>query len=263
MLLMACTGGSSSKFNEKNGISTNYTRCEMPRDQGSLSLKAGWGTRPISVVLDTDFYVAESGREAIQIKNAIETWNRWHRIKHGYNIFSVLNDGTGQSAGRVIPDLVSTSCDQVDYTAANKDSVGIWKIRPYGNGVNRRAACEEQNTGRLKLMDDLVQGSTDWVISNKKTIGASILINFDGWNVPGRSELDLESLVLHELGHVIGLLHSCNGSVEGQFIDETGSIDCASANFRYKDAVMFPSLNVGQLRRLLQPNDYARVNCLY
>ncbi len=224
-------------------------------------MKGSWASTPISLILDRDFYVSEDGREADQIKGAIETWNAWHRIKYGTNIFTIVNDGTGQDAGRDIPPL-TTTCDQVAYTSANTDSVGIWKIRPYGDGINRRVACQSGTGTRLKLMDDLVQGSTDWSITNHHISGASVLLNFDGWNVAGRDELDIESLAVHELGHVLGLLHSCNGT-SGNFLDGTGAVNCSSAPAKYEDAVMFPSLVSGQIRRILQPNDYARINCLY
>jgi hypothetical protein len=75
--------------------------------------------------------------------------------------------------------------------------------------------------------------------------------------------VDVESLLLHELGHVLGMLHSCNGSTDGS-IDGTSAPACQSGlNSQYLEAVMFPFLEIGQLRRKLQQNDYNRINCLY
>jgi hypothetical protein len=107
-----------------------------------------------------------------------------------------------------------------------------------------------------------VQGQTDWIIQNGKIIGASILLNFEGYNAPGQQRIDVESLLLHELGHVLGLLHSCNGSGNGG-TDGTAAPMCAIAPTQYTSAVMFPFLQVNQERRQLQQNDYSRINCLY
>jgi hypothetical protein len=93
-------------------------------------------------------------------------------------------------------------------------------------------------------------------------VGASVLLNFADFNAPGKPELDIESLFLHELGHVLGMLHSCNGS-SAENLDPTSAPVCYNAPIEFQKAVMFPFLDVRQYRRILQQNDYDRVNCLY
>lgn len=89
-----------------------------------------------------------------------------------------------------------------------------------------------------------------------------ILLNFDDYNRAGKPVYDLESEALHELGHVLGLLHSCNGSSRG-ILDRTTAVACESAPQAYKDAVMFPFLSDRELRTHLSQNDIDRINCLY
>lgn len=97
------------------------------------------------------------------------------------------------------------------------------------------------------------QGADDWVglgftwyrPSDKQTIvEADIWLNddllFDATGAPAAEEYDLQSAVLHELGHWLLLGH-----------DEEPT------------SVMFALLDKGTLRRALQANDIAGIQCLY
>lgn len=252
LLLSSCSikapGSSTGKI-------TNVVNCSLPKDQGEGSLQGRWASLPISIVLDKDFYVADEGEAMPSLRGAVETWNSWSSLKNK-TAFNIINDGSGVSAGMDIPQL--TDCSQASYSAAVTDKVGIWKISSSGDHANRRDSCGTQ----LKILPDGVQGQTDWITSGGYIIGSSILLNFEGFNSPGNRSIDVESLLLHELGHVLGLLHSCNGSSAGS-TDGTSAPACAIAPEKYLFAVMFPFLQENQIRRDLNQNDYDRVNCLY
>lgn len=238
-----------------NGRVVNYTNCQLPKDQGRGSIMGAWERLPIPVVMDNDFYLTDGGEAMPSLRGAIQTWNRWANVR-GLTAFTIHNDGSGVGAGMEIPEL--TDCSQASYSGAVTDMVGIWKISTYGNHANQRESCGSQ----LKILPDGVQGQTDWVTLNSKIVGASVLLNFEGFNAPGKRVIDVESLLLHELGHVLGLLHSCNGSTDGAS-DGTSAPACSTARAAYTDAVMFPFLEVAQQRRQLEQNDYDRINCLY
>ncbi len=251
LLLTACSG----KVSDVGDGATNFTDCVLPSDQGPGSLLGSWAGIPIPVVYDKDFYMTDGGQAMPALRSAANTWNAWASGR-GRVGFTIEDDGTGADAGREIPALVN-ECFQAAYSAAVQDVVGIWKIGSNGNHKNSRPACDGD-----RLLALGVQGQTDWTIVNGKITGASVLLNFDEYNAPGKQLLDVESLLLHELGHVLGLLHSCNGSTDGSS-DQTTAPACGFAPEKYRSAVMFPFLDVSQIRRDLRRNDLNRVNCLY
>lgn len=264
-LVTSCSARPSSA--RANGRITNFTNCQLRNDQGTGSFQGSWASLPIPLVLDRDFYMADEGEAVIPLRNAAETWNAWARLR-GKQAFRITSDGSGMSAGRDIPEI--TSCVQAGYSSAVTDVVGIWKIGTHGFHKNQRDSCgRDATTGKLNRIlyyDEAtgagVQGQTDWIVQSGRITGASILLNFEGYNAPGRQRIDVESLLLHELGHVLGLLHSCNGST-GDAIDGTSSPACGAAPDAYTEAVMFPYLEVQQERRDLKQNDYDRINCIY
>lgn len=251
----ACTARPTGATEQGRVI--NFTNCQLPADQGKGSYQGAWASIPVPLAFDKDFYIADNGEAVDALRGAVNTWNDWAHIK-GRQAFNLTSDGSGVSAGRDIPDDLANECSQAAYSAAITDVVGIWKISTYGPRANRRDGCGTQE----KILPDGVQGQTDWIVVNKKIVGSSILLNFEGFNAPGKLAIDVESLLLHELGHVLGLLHSCNGSTDDS-TDSTTSPSCDTARKQYIEAVMFPFLLPGIIRRDLKQNDYARINCIY
>lgn len=263
LALLAATASCSARpSNARNaGRITNFTNCLLQPDQGAGSLKASWNSLPVPVAFDKDFYLTDNGEIVPSLRSSVRTWNGWANLR-GMQGLVISNDGTGVSAGMEIPDLVTT-CSQAIYSAQVTDVVGIWKINAQGRHQNQRDACGAVNGVNGRILPTGVQGQTDWITLNGKTVGASILLNFEEFNAPGKLRVDVESLLLHELGHVLGLLHSCNGS-SSDSIDGTSAPACNSGlDSQYLDAVMFPFLEINLLRRKLGQNDYNRINCLY
>jgi hypothetical protein len=271
LVLLSAAAFSSCSANPSQAASdgrvTNFTNCMLPADQGTGSLHGSWANLPVPLVFDRDFYVADYGQVLPSMRASLQTWNLWSTLK-GKEAYTLTNDGSGITAGRQIPDLTS-SCAQATYSASVTDVVAIWKITGEGPHRNQRASCGVDATGAQgKILPTGVQGQTDWVIQNGQITGASILLNFQDYNSPGKQHLDVESLLLHELGHVLGLLHSCNGSstdatTSPACFTNSGGTNILTVATQYAEAVMFPFLQADQIRRDLMQNDYDRINCLY
>ncbi|KAK4783382.1 hypothetical protein SAY86_007756 [Trapa natans] len=70
-------------------------------------------------------------------------------------------------------------------------------------------------------------------------------LHFDGsehWSTvnPTRTQIDLESVAMHEMGHILGLMHST-----------------------VKNAIMYPSFHPGGIKRELQKDDIDGIHALY
>ena len=90
-------------------------------------------------------------------------------------------------------------------------------------------------------------------------------VNYQYFFVGGQRVPDLQSIVLHEFGHVMGINHTCEfGSTQ------SGVPDCSEPDLPplYGAASMFPTFSFdtngnGLLRQNLNANDEARMNCVY
>jgi hypothetical protein len=89
-------------------------------------------------------------------------------------------------------------------------------------------------------------------------------VNYKNFFISGKRQPDLQTIVLHEFGHLMGLSHSCESSAK------TGIPNCndASLNPDYFTALMYPSFGfdsagTGEQKRNLRSNDQGRANCLY
>ena len=235
---------------------SDRTSCKLPRDQGSGSLLSQCDQLPITLVFDQEFYRQNQGRDALALNRAVKTWNDWAKQK-GKVAFVIANDGYGMEIPKV------NGCSASEYNRWTGGAVGVWKIDGVGYRANQRPSCGLREDGSMgKILPG--QSQTDWSLQKGRIKEASVLLNFESFNAPGKPRIDVESMFLHELGHVLGLLHSCNGSTS-ESADSTTAPSCFASTTpqAYLDAVMFPFLETNQTRRELGENDFNRINCLY
>jgi hypothetical protein len=196
----------------------------------------GWGTSynyPITIDISTQISNENSSLIA-QIQNAIDTWNN----AIGRNVLT-LRTGVDTYIGNSFPGLYTPL--QYPFKALYYDEISGGR----GGWVN--------NTGK----NPNVIATTIYNSNGSYIFGADIRFNRDAYifgdtttgnNSNNMYIADMESITLHELGHVLGLGHAINE----------------------QDSVMNPYINVGPNRsdsattaRCLSVNDVARIRSIY
>jgi hypothetical protein len=217
--------------------------CVLPEDQSS-TLNGKWPVLPVPIALRAGDW---NDTESQAFSKAISTWNKFHLATRGVALFEILppvnqvpssalcsiTNATDSGFSSPIPVFKIVA----GWPSAQSDAIGITKFcfLPEGNGG----------------LPNLYNGAMD--------------INYQFFFGAGLKKPNLQSIFLHELGHLIGLNHTCTS---GSFTN--GFPDCADPNldFEYVIASLFPIVNFpdgvnGESKQSLQKNDQGRANCLY
>lgn len=192
--------------------------------------------RPVLLAIDQGF----SAEEVSDIVAAAEEWNRFTVSRGAQPAFD-----THQVAPVSLHPIVKTedlrNCDNVSRIAGSSNVIPIVRT----NSLTR--------WGSLGLSADTA-GITFRCYSRRNASAQIIVMNMVGM----KREL-FRSHALHELGHSLGLNHSCNS--EGDTADYP-SCSRFSESHPYSKAVMYPKLAT-EKRESLTQNDEMRLQCLY
>jgi hypothetical protein len=189
-----------------------------------------------TVIQNVSIDAAFSGDEIAKIQAAIDTWNRQGQASVGHDLFRAHVISVSAAS-------VPAASDDCNFPGAE----GSFSIVKVTSGVTWSALGFASNN----------PGVTIRCASGRDFASKQVVL----LNTPNMSSIPqiFENVILHELGHAIGLDHSCDMSNSGI----PGFAGCAQPGTdpSYKEAVMFPYVSPSDIREDLRRNDEERSIC--
>jgi len=228
-------------------LNESYVRsCVVFQDQtGTFDGK--WKVAPVPLAVEAGKF---SEFEKSTIRMAVQQWNKFAQAVYHQPILDVGASG--------VPEVSATRSGQI--CASNQPMM-------VGNQFVSRVVIYKHSAWPYSTAEAIAITSTCPVQATplNQFYDGMIELNYRDFFVSGKRVPDLQSIIVHELGHLLGLRHSCEASTtrEGVPICTDPGI-----NSTYKDAVMFPVFgfdSAGQGEKRFKPNsnDQGRMNCLY
>lgn len=227
--------------------STVIKECVLPDDQrGTLSGK--WRNTPIPIAFhEGDF----TSSEMFAMVQAADTWNDFYAQSLGLHTVDYGNPNQPRTSNMPRPSGASLCSGNIVQGSSYSGNVVIYKNStwPFPDQPSIIALTSYCRTNATPLPYFYIQ---------------IIDINYQNFFSSGRRQPDLQTIVLHELGHMLGLNHTCNSTAS------TGVPSCSDSQINplYVRALMYPNFTfdragAGEQKRSLNENDQGRANCLY
>lgn len=238
----ACAPAQSSK-------SETPTTCQMGSDQ-SKTYSGQWPVLPVPIAFHSGKFTLTEAQNSLA---AFVTWNAFSNVSRSKD---VLTFGSRENPDVATPPSLSRLCSQsLLQNGAFQSKVVVTKTNPWPYDKDIVALTTFCTADQVRTKSDVAVG---------KMYIAILEINTQYFFTAGKRIPDLETIILHESGHVLGLNHSC----ESTSTDGVPGCDDSATDPNYLSAVMnplvdFDSNGQGIAKRALQENDMGRLNCLY
>lgn len=230
---------------QSESASDTSVACDVPSDQTS-SFRGKWAITPLPLAVVISEFDSD---QRIAIANAMNTWNAFASSSRGLIPLLTSSVEPIQEVSGTDPSDFASVCSSPQLQGGSYSAQifliadSSWTSRS-ASIVALTTLCPESGTASAK----------------RGLRGGQIEVNVRDFFAAGKLQPDMESVILHEFGHLLGLDHSCSTGASALPL-------CADAPNDYLNAVMYPQIRfIGSnsiQRRELNSNDRTRMGCLY